>query len=277
MRQFLDRMDKPRVDDIRGIPPAIAIEQSNPVKSSRSTVGTMTEINDYLKLLWPRVADAFCPSCGREIRPETAQTIVEQVFCHFERSREISLRNRSVILRDPSTPLRSARDDKDRAAATILITFWVAVPSGTEPRKFFDFLQQQGYLRVWIDNKVVRVDDPNPKIKRLGARVQVVQDRIAITGENRTRLVEAIETALRFGKGRVTVIPVEENIERRSNQRSAIVNRQSSIQELPFSTGWHCAWCDLDIVRQRSAFSVLIIRLGHVWTAAASAERSRSI
>ena len=80
MRQFLDRMDKPRVDDIRGIPPAIAIEQSNPVKSSRSTVGTMTEINDYLKLLWPRVADAFCPSCGREIRPETAQSIAEQVL-----------------------------------------------------------------------------------------------------------------------------------------------------------------------------------------------------
>ena len=71
-RQFLDRMDKPRVDEIRGIPPAIAIEQSNPVKSSRSTVGTMTEINDYLKLLMPRVAHAFCPSCEREIRPETA-------------------------------------------------------------------------------------------------------------------------------------------------------------------------------------------------------------
>ena len=65
MRQFLDRMDKPRVDDIRGIPPAIAIEQSNPVKSSRSTVGTITEISDYLKLLFPRIARAFCPSCGR--------------------------------------------------------------------------------------------------------------------------------------------------------------------------------------------------------------------
>ena len=252
MRQFLDRMDKPRVDDIRGIPPAIAIEQSNPVKSSRSTVGTMTEINDYLKLLWPRVAHAFCPSCGREIRPETAQTIAEQVFCHFERSREIPLRNRSVILRDPSTPLRSARDDKDRAAATILITFWVAVPSGTEPRKFFDFLQQQGYLRVWIDNKVVRVDDPNPKIKRLGARVQVVQDRIAITGENRTRLVEAIETALRFGKGRVNVIPVSENTERRTptstpNRCNRHIRQSVTSTELPFSTGWHCAWCDLDI------------------------------
>ena len=82
-RQFLDRMDKPRVDEIRGIPPAIAIEQSNPVKSSRSTVGTMTEINDYLKLLMPRVAHAFCPSCGREIRPETAQSIAEQMIARF--------------------------------------------------------------------------------------------------------------------------------------------------------------------------------------------------
>jgi excinuclease ABC subunit A len=96
MRQFLDRMDKPRVDDIRGIPPAIAIEQSNPVKSSRSTVGTMTEINDYLKLLWSRMARAFCPSCGREIRPENAKSIADQVMalfgCHLERSPFDSLR-----------------------------------------------------------------------------------------------------------------------------------------------------------------------------------------
>ena len=219
----------------------------------------MTEINDYLKLLWPRIAHAFCPSCGREIRPETAQSIAEQVFCHFERSREIPLRNRSVIPRDPSTPLRSARDDKDRAAATILVTFWVAVPSGTEPRKFFDFLQQQGYLRVWIDNKVVRVDDPNPKIKRLGARVQVVQDRIAITEENRTRFVEAIETALRFGKGKINVIQISENaerptpnVERRTDHRPVrrSLGEGGSLitdHEFPFSTGWHCAWCDLDI------------------------------
>src|SRR5499426_825841 len=148
MRQFLDRMDKPRVDDIRGIPPAIAIEQSNPVKTSRSTVGTMTEINDYLKLLWPRIARAFCPSCGREIRPETAQSIAEQIL-------------------------------HDCAGENVLITFWVAVPAKAEPRKFFDFLQQQGYLRIWIDKQVVRVDDP-AKIKRLGTRVQVIQDRIAI-------------------------------------------------------------------------------------------------
>src|SRR6266403_2334785 len=100
MRQFLDRMDKPRVDEIRGIPPAIAIEQSNPVKSSRSTVGTMTEINDYLKLLWPRVAKAFCPRCGREIRPENAKTIADQVMalfgCHPERSEAKPIRLASL-------------------------------------------------------------------------------------------------------------------------------------------------------------------------------------
>ena len=258
MRQFLDRMDKPLVDDIRGIPPAIAIEQSNPVKTSRSTVGTMPEINDYLKLLWPRVARAFCPNCGREIRPETAQSIAHQIIaqlgtCHSERSGakrnavEESL-TFSETSRDPSTPLRSARDDTQRIPATVLITFWVGVPPKTEPRKFFDFLQQQGYLRVWIDNQVVRVDDADPKIKRLGARVQVVQDRIAITEENRARLVEATETALRFGKGKVNVIPIAENAQRSTpNAQRPTVHGSPIIDHIPFSTGWHCAYCDLDI------------------------------
>ncbi|PYJ93558.1 MAG: hypothetical protein DME62_08165 [Verrucomicrobia bacterium] len=210
MRQFLDRMDKPRVDDIRGIPPAIAIEQANPVKSSRSTVGTMTEINDYLKLLWPRVAPAFCPNCSREIRQETAQSISHQVLHHC-------------------------------AGKTVLVTFWIAVPPKTEPRKFFEFLQQQGYLRVWIDNEVVRVD-VDPKFKRLGARVQVIQDRVAISEENRARLIEAIETALRFGKGKINIIPRSETAQRPTDHGSPITDR-----ECPFSTGWHCAHCDLDI------------------------------
>src|SRR5439155_1630645 len=152
MRQFLDRMDKPRVDDIRGIPPAIAIEQSNPVKTSRSTVGTMTEINDYLKLLWPRVAKAFCPSCGREIRPETAQSIADQIFRHFE----------------------------DR---------------GGSP--------------------------------------------------NRPRFVEAIETALRFGKGKVNDIATVEADVSPATSETAAATVATTV--LPFSIGWHCAWCDLDI------------------------------
>jgi excinuclease ABC subunit A len=216
MRQFLDRMDKPRVDEIRGIPPAIAIEQANPVKSSRSTVGTMTEINDYLKLLWPRVARAFCPSCGREIRPETAKSIADQVL-------------------------------RDCDGQNILVTFWVSVPAKTEPRAFFEFLQEQGYLRIWIDNTIVRVD-ADPKIKRLGARVQVIQDRTAINPENRARLVEAIETALRFGKGQVNVIPatVEAGVSP-AISKTAADTAATTASAIPFSTGWHCAHCDLDI------------------------------
>ncbi len=229
MRQFLDRMDKPRVDDIRGIPPAIAIEQSNPVKTSRSTVGTMTEINDYLKLLWPRIAKAFCPSCGREIRPETAKAIADQVFWLFGVDPHLNPL--------PEGEEGAKRQVREGTGRTVLITFWVAVPAKTEPKKFFEFLQQQGYLRVWIDDEVVRVDDDPKKIKRLGARVQVIQDRIAITPENRARLVEALETALRFGKGKVNIVSLGSDL-------SAIRNPQS---EMPFSTGWHCAHCDIDI------------------------------
>ncbi|PYK27644.1 MAG: hypothetical protein DME52_03520 [Verrucomicrobia bacterium] len=244
MRQFLDRMDKPRVDDIRGIPPAIAIEQSNPVKTSRSTVGTMTEINDYLKLLWPRVARAFCPNCGREIRPETAQSIAEQIL-------------------------------RDCAGKNILITFWVAVPVKTAPRTFFDFLQQQGYLRVWLEDEIVRVD-ADPKIKRLGARVQVIQDRIAITGENRPRLVEAIETALRFGKGKVNVIPISENAQRPTSNAQLITVHRSLITLFPSPLAGIALGAISTFARQRQVFSVLITRSAHVPSAAASTGPSPS-
>src|SRR6266851_1101990 len=74
-RQFLDRMDKPQVDRIDGIPPAIAIDQTNPVRTSRSTVGTMTELNDHLKLLFARAAELYCRGCGRKVRRDTAETI----------------------------------------------------------------------------------------------------------------------------------------------------------------------------------------------------------
>jgi excinuclease ABC subunit A len=197
MRQFLDRMDKPRVDEIRGIPPAIAIEQANPVKSSRSTVGTMTEINDYLKLLMPRIARAFCPGCGRAIRPGTACSIADDVVREF-------------------------------AGETVLLTFWVGVPAKTDPREFFQFLQQQGYLRVWLNGEIFRADT-DKKVGRLGARVQVIQDRLTIGKETRARLVESVETALRFGKDRINFVVLETK------------------KESPFSTGWHCAHCDLDI------------------------------
>src|SRR5438067_1398944 len=260
MRQFLERMDKPRVEDIRGIPPAIAIEQSNLVKTSRSSVGTITEINDFLKLFWSRTGRAFCPSCGREIRPENAKSIADQVLALFDAPKNPHLKplpqgeedarckvrevpgetitdegfrgaGSKIAPRGPSTPLRSAQDDGCGNVKTILITFWVAVPAKTKPRDFFQFLQQQGYLRIWLNGDIIRVDS-DAKIERLGARVQVIQDRIVISEGNRARLTEAIETALRFGKGKINVIPLDQ---------------ASAINHQPFSTGWHCAHCDLDI------------------------------
>ncbi len=157
-------MDKPRVDEIRGIPPAIAIEQSNPVKSSRSTVGTMTEINDYLKLLMPRVARAFCPSCGREIRPETAKSIADQMIARFG----------FVRLRCLTMPFQAQPSSSPSGS-----------PSRRKPSRsdFFAFLQQQGYLRVWLNGEVVRADTDSKNI-RLGARVQVIQDRLTISRGN---------------------------------------------------------------------------------------------
>src|ERR671928_213787 len=79
-RQFLDRMEKPDVDYIDGLSPAVAIEQKNPTKTSRSTVGTATEIYDYLRLLWARIGRTFCATCGREMRPDTVQSVVDAVL-----------------------------------------------------------------------------------------------------------------------------------------------------------------------------------------------------
>ena len=277
MRQFLERMDKPRVEDIRGIPPAIAIEQSNLVKTSRSSVGTITEINDFLKLFWARTARAFCPSCGREIRPENAKSIADQVLALFDAPKNPHLNplpqgeegaqcqvrevpgetitdegfrgaGLKITQRDPSTPLRSAQDDGCGNAKTILITFWVVVPAKTKPRDFFQFLQQQGYLRIWLNGDIIRVDS-DAKIERLGARVQVIQDRIVVSEENRARLTEAIETALRFGKGKINVIPfpVEAGGSPAISKTAAADTAAATGREFPFSTGWHCAHCDLDI------------------------------
>ena len=196
-RQFLDRMDKPLADSIEGIPPAIAIEQANNVRTTRSTVGTITEINDYLKLLFPRLAKGFCPTCEREVRPESAASIVEAVTKQFR-------------------------------GKTLLVAFGVPVPPKTKPADFFEFLQQQGYLRVWLGSQIVRTDEV-PPAGRLPARVQVIQDRVEITPANRTRLAEAVENALRLGADKLSVVDPD------------------SGEEHPFSSGWHCAHCDAGI------------------------------
>jgi len=174
VRQFFDRMDKPEVGSIEGIPPAIAIEQKNHVRTTRSTVGTLTEINDHLKLLFARLAEGFDPRTGEVIRPDSAESAAAWAMTTLH----------------------------DEAA---LITFPVPVPSGTKADEFFSFLHQQGYLRVRLDDEIVRTDDPAPVGLRLPRAVEVVQDRVRVTRANGARLREALEAALRLGKGLATV------------------------------------------------------------------------
>ena len=178
-RQFFDRMDKPKVGEIRGIPPAIAIAQSNTVRTSRSTVGTMTEINDYLKLFFPRLATATCPSCGQPVQPDTPQTVAAAAFRHFP-------------------------------AQTVLVTLPVPVPHKTNAADFFPFLQAQGYLRVLLYGETLRTDEPASYQKTaLPPIVPVIQDRIKIDPAQPGRFLEAIETAFQLGKGKLALIEPE--------------------------------------------------------------------
>ncbi len=118
-RQFLDRMDKPRVDRIDGIPPAIAIDQTNPVRTSRSTVGTMTELNDHLKLLFARASRLFCTRCGREVRRDTPESIVDQL----------------------------------PGGRTLILTFPIPVPDNFTEQEVLDLLSRQGYTRIHAREK----------------------------------------------------------------------------------------------------------------------------
>jgi len=174
VRQFFDRMDKPVVERIDGIPPAIAIEQKNHVRTTRSTVGTLTELNDYLKLLFARLATGYDPHTGEEIRPDSPESAAAWAETHL-------------------------------AGQTVLVTFPVPVPKDTPTAELFPLLNQQGYLRVLIDGKVVRTDESS-EISNLKSQITILQDRVSVTPENRTRLLEALETAFHFGKGHAALV-----------------------------------------------------------------------
>jgi excinuclease ABC subunit A len=186
-RQFLDRMDAPGVDHIDGIPPAIAIDQTNPVRTSRSTVGTMTELNDHLKLLFARATRLYCGACGEPVRRDTPDSIVDALF-------------------------RRAGDNAPRA----LISFTVEVPDNFSDEEITALLARQGYTRIH---------------RRQGQRLEVIQDRPPVTAGQRERIVEALETALRHGHGRVTVHLLDADGKASEGWR--------------YSSDLHCADCDI--------------------------------
>ena len=187
-RQFLDRMDKPQVDKIEGILPAIAIDQTNPVRSSRSTVGTMTELNDHLKLLYARGAVLFSRRSGKRVQRDTPQSIYE------------ALSERAAEAGDPR----------------LIITFPVVVPANFTDDEVRGFLEGQGYTRVHAEETrdAPMVPAKSAAKKKKGARtaeqttqrvLHVVQDRLRLGNADQTRVMEALETALHMGAGHLAV------------------------------------------------------------------------
>ncbi|HXJ51339.1 MAG TPA: excinuclease ABC subunit UvrA, partial [Burkholderiales bacterium] len=197
-RQFLDRMDKPQVDSIEGIPPAIAIDQTNPVRTSRSTVGTMTELNDHLKLLFARAATLHCRGCGKTVRRDTPSSIYEA--------------------------LEKLGDTKGNTTGDtrLVITFPVPIPKNFTEKEVEDLLQRQGYTRLHSRSKNL---------------LEVTQDRIKLPAE-RARVVEALESALRFGQGRVNIYAEKPESSREAG--SAVVH-----QCYRYSADLHCPDCDI--------------------------------
>jgi len=185
-RQFLDRQDKPQVERIEGVPPAIAIDQSNPVRTSRSTVGTMTELADHFKLLYARAAHLYCRGCGAPVARDTPQSIAER------------LRERATAAGDPR----------------LVIGFPVTVPENYSEAEVLALLERQGYSRIHA---------------RQGSTLYVVQDRLRISQAEPSRLIEALETALRHGHGRLTVYA--QSAEGEAQWR--------------YSADLHCADCDI--------------------------------
>jgi excinuclease ABC subunit A len=216
-RQFLDRMDKPQVDSIAGIPPAIAIDQTNPVRTSRSTVGTMTELNDHLKLLFARAAVLYCQRCAKPVRRDTAQSIYDEV------------RARAAAIGDPR----------------LLVTFPVPVPANFSVAEVQELLARQGYTRLFDSPgapSAPRAPEPaarRPKKRGRAAQsapavtLEVVQDRVRFGNTERARVLESLEAALRVGRGRINIQLLDES-EPPQHQ-----------QTWRFSSELHCADCDL--------------------------------
>ena len=177
-RQFLGQMDKPDVDSIEGLSPAISIDQKTTARNPRSTVGTVTEIYDYLRLLFARVGHPHCPKCGREISGQSAEQIVEHV-------------------------LRLPEGTRFTVDAPVVRT------RKGEYRDLFEQLRGDGYTRVKVDGQQLMLEEPIDLDKQVRHSISVVVDRLVMKPGLRTRLTDSVETALRLAEGLVEIAVVD--------------------------------------------------------------------
>ncbi len=210
-RQFFDRMDKPRVDRIEGIPPAIAIEQRNAVRTTRSTVGTMTELTDYMKILWPHLAALHCRGCGEVVAKESPRAVWDRV------NAECGMRNAESGMRPDE----------------VLIAFDLPLSEKLSFSESLALISKQGYQRVLAGGEVVRVEDAvaHSAFRTPHSALTVVQDRLKLSASGRSRFIEACEQAYHFGKGRLTVFQFHDG---------------KPCDPRPFSNRLHCAACDIE-------------------------------
>ncbi len=173
-RQFLGRMDKPDVDFIEGLSPAVSIDQKSTSRNPRSTVGTITEIHDYLRLLFARAGTAFCPVCDEQITAQTPQQIVDRVL-------EMPEGTRFQVL----APVVRGRKG--------------------EYQELFAELQAKGYVRAVVDGETIRLDSPPTLEKQVKHNIDVVVDRLVVKADMDHRLTDSVETALELADGVLTI------------------------------------------------------------------------
>jgi excinuclease ABC subunit A len=205
-RQFLERMEKPDIDSIEGICPAIAIRQKNSIRNPRSTVGTTTEIHDYLRLLYARVGRTFCRSCGKEVIRETAEVVAARLSALPEGTRLLVGFDMPIVASAPMATAEPEPEDDDAAGD----------PAEGEPRsapqpvlpdlgdpvaETLAALRRKGFGRLYVDGQTVNLDDVDAAKLRDRPVLQVIVDRIKVDAEARVRLTDSIETAYTEGGG----------------------------------------------------------------------------
>jgi excinuclease ABC subunit A len=219
-RQFLERMEKPDVDKIEGICPAIAIRQKNSVRNPRSTVGTTTEIHDYMRLLYARVGRTFCRQCGQEVVRETAE-IVAGRLADLPLDTRVMIGFQIPVVSMPAPAPKDASADTD-VVDELLEGVEAEVARPARNGNGFDAiaetlatLQRRGYGRVLVDGRAVTFDEVDRAALNDRTTLDVIVDRLRIDGDLRSRLTDSIETSYREGGGAAIaiVIPTASNPE----------------------------------------------------------------
>jgi excinuclease ABC subunit A len=223
-RQFLERMEKPDIDSIEGICPAIAIRQKNSIRNPRSTVGTTTEIHDYLRLLYARVGRTYCRNCGRQVIRETAEVVARQLGALPEGTR-LLLGFDMPVLTAPPINREQAADDEEATAAESSGGDDAPGPQPDLPdlvdpvAEALAALRRKGFGRLYVDGQTVTLEDVDVSTLTDRSTLQVIVDRVKVDGDLRARLTDSIETAYTEGGGAAFAIETPSGAVHRFSER----------------------------------------------------------